>query len=232
VLAFYDWEFAKAEEAFTRALTLNPNSEIVRDWYGWYLLWPQRWDDAIGQLRKAVTLDPLSLIIKTDLGLALLHAGRWDEAIDQTRSVFELDPDNSMAFAILGWAYIGKSMYRDAVKSFERAVDTSKRQLLFLYQLAIASAWFGDTVRSLSLKDEVRDALHGKPRAWYMTEIYRALARRDRRYESQYFSWLEKAYDEHDLLLVWTSSNAVIGKPSNSLDPRWIAFRKRFGLPP
>jgi hypothetical protein len=63
-------------------------------------------------------------------------------------------------------------------------------------------------------------------------EIYRALARRDREDQSQYFSWLEKTYDEDDLLLVWTSGNAVLGKPSNSSDPRWIAFRKRLGLPP
>ncbi len=226
VLAFYDWEFANAEEAFTRALALNPNSEVVHDWYGWYLLWSQRWDEAIGQLRKAVALDPLSLIMKSDLGFALVHAGRWDEAIDQSRRMFELDPDNSWASALLGWAYIGKGMYRDALKGFEKAVDGS-------YQLAITYGLLGDTTRSLKLLDEITAASNGNPRAWYMTEPYRALASQDRQYESQYYSWLGKAYDEHDVLLVWTSSrHAVTGKPNDSSDPRWIAFRKRLGLLP
>ena len=230
VKAFYDWDFPGAEEAFKRALALNPNSAITHDWYGWYLLWFRRWDEATAELRKAVELDPVSVIIGTDLGWELVHAGRWDEAIEQARKIFELDPGNPFALGILGWAYIGKKMYNEALSTFEKGVEASRRDPGDVKSLAVACALSGDMVRALKLLSEIKE----KPgMAWNLATTYRALASRDHRYDSDYFLWVEKAYEEHNLNLVWTSSAVSyldLGRLHS--DPRWIAFRKKLGLPP
>ena len=230
VKAFYDWDFAGAEEAFKRALGLNPNLAIAHDWYGWYLLWFRRWDEATAELRQAVGLDPVSIIVGADLGWVLLHAGRWDEAIGQARKIFELDPSNAFALAILGWAYIGKGMYKDALTTFEKVVEAHGRDPSALKSLAVACALTGDTARALKLLGKIKE----KPgQAWDIVTTYRVLASVDHRYYNDYFVWLEKAYQEHNLNLVWMSS-AVHYSDSATLhsDPRWIAFRKKLGLPP
>ena len=232
VKAFYDWDFAGAGEAFKRALALNPNSAIAHDWYGWYFLYLRRWDEAISQLRRAVALDPVSVTTDSDLGWVLVHAGRWDEAIEQVRATFELDPGNVWMLAVLGWAYIGKGMYKEAVEAYEKAVAAS-REIIAVSGLAVACALSGDSVRAVKLLDEIMTPSKGRAgQAWYVSNIYRALAFRDRHYRDDFFRWLEKAYEEHDLLLVWSSCSPSWPIDEILTDPRWIAFRKRLGLPP
>jgi tetratricopeptide (TPR) repeat protein len=232
VMAFYEWDFSNAEAAFKRALALNPNSEVVRDWYGWYLLWFRRWDDAVAELRKAVDLDPLSVIMRSDLGWALLHGARWDEGMSEAHKILGLDPGNGQAQGILGFAYLGKGIYSDALASFEKEVEVSGREPVVLQGLAVACSLSGDTTRALKLLDEIKSQPKSKPGdAWHTAWVYRALATRDHRYDDQFFSWLERAYQEHDFNLVWTSA-ARLYPTSLPTDPRWVAFRKRLGLPP
>jgi TolB-like protein/class 3 adenylate cyclase len=232
VKAFYDWDFPGAEEAFKRALGLNPNSAIAHDWYGWYLLWFRRWDEATAELRRAVQLDPVSVIIGSDLGWELIHAGRWDEAIEQTRKIFELDPGNGFALGILGEAYIGKSMYKEALAASDKAVEASGRDPNSLAVLARACASSGDTARALKLLDEIKGQSKNKPgQNYHVAMIYRALASRDRHYRDDVFPWLNAAYEEHDFLLVWVSARPPHSDGFES-DPRFIAFRKKLGLPP
>jgi TolB-like protein/class 3 adenylate cyclase/Tfp pilus assembly protein PilF len=233
VKAFYDWDFSSAEESFKRALALNPNSELVHDWYGWYLLWFRRWVEAIAEVRRAVELDPVSVIMKADLGWALVHGGRWDEGIEQARKIFELDPHNALGLGIVVWAYIGKGMYKEALAPAEKGVEISGRHPGALQGLAAAYALSGDTVRALKLLDEMKHQPKSRPgQAWFVASVYGAVASQDRRYIDDYFVWLDKAYQEHDFNLVWSSCAGLLSANADQPDARWIAFRKRFGLPP
>ena len=56
-----------------------------------------------------------------------------------------------------------------------------------------------------------------------------ALAARDDRYFTQGYRWLDNACEERSFLLVNTSARWYDGYQT---DPRWIAFRKKLGLPP
>ena len=233
VKAFYDWGFPGAEEAFKRALALNPNSAIAHDWYGYYLLWFRRWDEATAELGRAVELDPVSAIIGVDLGWALVIAGRRHEAIAQVRKIFELDPKNVFALGILGWAYMGKGIYKEALATFEKRAEASRRDPSDLSSLAAACVLTDGMVRALQLLGEIKEKGKSKPgKAWNLVTVYRALASRDHRYYSDYFLWLEKASEEHSLNLVWTSASTYSDSATLHSDPRWVAFRKKLGLPP
>jgi Tfp pilus assembly protein PilF len=72
MLYSYDW--GGAEQAFTRALALTPNSAKVQSNYGYYLRGMGRWEEAIAALRRALELDPLSLLSSQRLGCAFLNA--------------------------------------------------------------------------------------------------------------------------------------------------------------
>jgi tetratricopeptide (TPR) repeat protein len=230
VKAFYDYDLPGAGEAFRRALALNPNSAMTHDWYSYYLLFFPQWDQAIALQRKAVKLDPLAIIISTDLGWVLEHAGRWDEAIEHLRKTLELEPGNGVLLDALGFAYLNKGMYPEALEAFQKVVDASGREPYALAGLAQTYALSGDTTRALQILDEMKDKARSKSgQAWYVAAAYRALATRDKRHRDDMFRWLDKAYEERSMGLVFVSS--VEWKPLRS-DPRLIAFRKKLGLPP
>ncbi len=228
--AFYEFDWIGARESFTRALALNPNSAVTHNWYGWYLLYLREWDQAIAELRRAVELDPVSIIMNNDLALGLEQAGRWDEAIDQSRRTDKLDPGNAWALTTLAWGHVGKGDYEKGLSLFQKLVDVAGREIWALQGLASAYAFSGDAQRALQLLDEMKERSKGKPgRAYEVQVVYWALAARDDRYLTEVYRWLDKAYEERSFLLVNTSARWYDGYQS---DVRWIAFRKKLGLPP
>jgi TolB-like protein/class 3 adenylate cyclase len=230
VKTFYEWDWIGARESFERALALNPNSALTHNWYGWYLLFLREWDHGIAELRRAVELDPVSIIMNTDLAGGFQHAGRWNEAIDQSRRADELDPGNPWALNTLAWAYVGKGDYQQALPLFQKLVDVAGQDTWPLNGLASVYAFSGDTDRALQLLDEIKKKAKGKPgRAYEVQVVYRALAARDDRYLTDVYRWLDKAQEERSVALVFASSRWYDGYQS---DPRWIAFRKKLGLPP
>ncbi len=230
VKTFYEWDWAGARESFERALALNPNSALTHNWYGWYLLFLREWDHGIAELRRAVELDPVSIIMNTDLAGGFEHAGRWNEAIDQSRRSDELDPGNPWALSTLAWGHVGKGDYPQALLLFQKLVDVAGRNAWPLSGLASVYAFSGDADRALQLLDEIKERSKGKPgRSYRIQMVYRALATRDDRYLTDVYRWLDKAHEERSVGLVFASSRWYDGYQS---DPRWIAFRKKLGLPP
>ena len=230
VKTFFEWDWGGARDSFERALALNPNSALTHNWYGWYLLFLREWDHGIAELRRAVELDPVSIIMNTDLAGGFQHAGRWNEAIDQSRRSDELDPGNPWALNTLAWAHVGKGDYQRALPLFQKLVDVAGRDAWPLYGLASVYAFSGDADRALQLLDEIKKKAKGKPgQAYYIQVVYWALAARDDRYLTDVYRWLDKAHEERSVGLVFASSRWYDGYQS---DPRWIAFRKKLGLPP
>src|SRR5262249_41580727 len=89
---WYDWDWAGAEREFRRAIELNPNDSLGRNWHGGYLSLQGRHDEAIEEHERAVNLDPLSLIAHANLTRALYWAHRFDEAIAVARRALAMDP--------------------------------------------------------------------------------------------------------------------------------------------
>ena len=68
----FDWTGAEAE--FRLALELSPGSADIYDHYGWLCAALQRFDEAIGLVKRAQELDPL--MHRSDVASTLLRAGR------------------------------------------------------------------------------------------------------------------------------------------------------------
>jgi tetratricopeptide (TPR) repeat protein len=83
VYFYFDWDFPSAERDFRRGLELKPNYATGRQWYGEFLSYMGRHEEAINELQAARRLDPDSFIIDFDLGKALYYARKYDQAIEQ-----------------------------------------------------------------------------------------------------------------------------------------------------
>ena len=113
---WYDWDWKGAEREFRRALELNPQDAMGRNWYGGYLSVLGRHDEAIAEHERARELDPLSLIVNANLTRALYFARRYDEAIAQGRRTLQIDPTFGVALFWLEGALRHKGLLEEAVK--------------------------------------------------------------------------------------------------------------------
>jgi serine/threonine protein kinase/tetratricopeptide (TPR) repeat protein len=126
---FFDRDFPAAERHFQVAMTQNPQYASAHQWFGWYLLVQDRFDDLLTAMRRAYELDPLSLIINTHLGYALCLAGRPQEAVVQLQHTIELDPSFGLAHLTLGRAYSLVGRGDDGVRALERGVELTGRRI-------------------------------------------------------------------------------------------------------
>jgi TolB-like protein/DNA-binding winged helix-turn-helix (wHTH) protein/Tfp pilus assembly protein PilF len=112
---WYDWDWANAEKEFQRALELNPNDALGRNWYGGYLSLLGRHREAVDEHERARQIEPFSLIINANLARALYWAHRYDEAIAQARKTLDLDPKFGVALFWLEGSLRHKELFREAV---------------------------------------------------------------------------------------------------------------------
>jgi len=112
---WYDWDWTNAEKEFQRALALNPDDALGRNWYGGYLSLLGRHNEAVDQHERARQLEPFSLVINANLARALYWARRYDEAIAHARSTLDIDPKFSVALFWLEGSLRHKQMFRQAI---------------------------------------------------------------------------------------------------------------------
>lgn len=230
VLHNYDWDWSGAEHEYQRALELNPNYSEAHHGYALLLMAAGRNQEAVAEIRRAQELDPLFTTLQINVGAVYSCVGRHDEAIEQLQNIAELNPKN--ARFELGWAYIRKGMYPEAVANLEKAVAINRDdpdELLYVEGLAYAYAAVGRKKEALKMLRELeRQEANGKPVAalWGtgLYAIYFALGQRD-----QALAWLEKAYQARsDSLLYlrcWPEFNRL------RADPRFADLVRRVGIP-
>jgi TolB-like protein len=93
-----------AEEAFLRAIELNPNYAQAWHWYSNMLGdMPGRSEKQLELARRARELDPLSPLLRANLALALEGLGRFDEAEAEVRRGIDLDPEFAVSLEIMAY---------------------------------------------------------------------------------------------------------------------------------
>jgi TolB-like protein len=113
--AWYDLDWAKSEAEFQRAIALNPNDALGRNWRGGYLSLVGRHEEALDEHERARQIDPYSLIINANLARALYWARRYDDAIAQAKHTLQIDPRFGVAALWLEASLRHKGMFKEAV---------------------------------------------------------------------------------------------------------------------
>ncbi|HYO77529.1 MAG TPA: tetratricopeptide repeat protein, partial [Thermoanaerobaculia bacterium] len=143
-----DWE--GAEEAYRRAIELNPNYATAHDGYAMLLSARGRVAEAVEQFTKAADLDPLSLIIAVHSGWPFYFARDFESAIRRFRKALELDERFIPAHGWLGMALGQQRRYGEAVDAFRRALEVDRVPIL-LSMLAHTYAIAGQDEDALEL---------------------------------------------------------------------------------
>jgi len=187
------------------------------------LLAKNRIEDSLTEMKWALVLDPLSLLIHARLGILLYLSRDYDAAIKQYEKAFELDPNCLIARNWLALSYAQKGMHKEAIAELQ-TVDLAGG---YTWPLASLGCIYG----ICGHKEEAERVIHKLKKASARTYVcaydiafvYSGLGDKD-----QVLEWLEKAYTERFMLLVWLNADPVFDplRP----DPRFQDLLRRMGL--
>lgn len=152
----YEWEWAKAEQEFLRALELNPRYLQNLDWYaGFYLVAIQgRFDEGIAVAKEAVEYDPLSVYARVILAQMYTQAGRSTEALVAADSARELE-ESFFAYWSLQGAFYSDRQFAKAAEAGELALALSGRHVFALGPQAVIFADWGKLAEAKAIYAEL-----------------------------------------------------------------------------
>jgi eukaryotic-like serine/threonine-protein kinase len=198
-IKFYgDWDWLGADGEYKRAIELNPSYAEAHRFYSGFLSEMGRHDQALAEIRTAQELEPYSAITTLSAGWVFYYARQYDHAIEQCRTVLDLDPHSVSARDCVGSAQLASGAHDQAIALYRTLAVSSGNDPLLLASLGFAYALSGRKADAKKVLAQLNDAskIHYVP-ASLLAQIHAALGDKD-----EAFSWLEKAYQEHDSFLV------------------------------
>ena len=193
IIAGYDWEWAKAETHFLRAIDLKPRYATAHEWYSEDLSWMGRHDKAIRAARQALDIDLVSLSANSHVGLALYRARQYDAAIERFRETLHLDRDFADAHVMLGVTLVQTGMHSEAIAAFQRAgVLTGNSPEI----LGLLGYGYGMAGMKREAQDVLKELNNLTRQNRYVSSFSRATICIGLGETDLAFKWLEQAYQE------------------------------------
>jgi len=116
----YYFDLQDAEEQFRRSIRLNPNYPYSYSYYGHFLTFQGRFDEALANLKMAESLDPVSYKIGTQIAIHHYAARQYGLAIDQCKRILEIYPEDTRVLLLLSRIY-------EVTKDYEAAAEAATR---------------------------------------------------------------------------------------------------------
>jgi adenylate cyclase len=226
VQMFYDWDWDGAYNSFHKALKINPGSADVHYTYSIYLTARGRLREALTEIEKAHTMDPLSLPINHFLAINHYYLRMYDEAIVQYKKNLELDPNFSISVFGLGWAYLAKKEYVQAIKIFKEFQKQANRDIKSTASLGYTYAKFGMTEKAVECLRELTNKKNLDTKGSLNFEL--ALLYAGLKDYDKVFYYLDQAYDERAGGMIFLNVHPEWAQLKS--DSRFTELIKRIGL--
>lgn len=227
---YYEWDWQKAEQAFKRAIEINPNSADAGMWYGLFLTSRERFDEAIKEGSRTVELDPLSLFLNLNVGWIYLFADRLGDTVAQVRRMIDIEPNFNGAYWQMGMVYLLKGRYEEAREEYRKAVALGSYPTA-LSILGVACARLGKRDEAFDVLNQLLEMKQRQPVAAFdIARVYGGLDENDKTFE-----WLEKAIEERNGELVFLNLETNLGTGDMfgkdiRRDPRFQDILRRIGM--
>lgn len=208
---WYERDWAAAESAFLRAITLAPNLSDAHYGYAHLLIFLNRFEAALTHIDRARELDPLTPLTNTIHAGMLGAAGQEDAAHTSLRNSFELAPDFWLSLYVRGGMMLDSGEPMAAVEDLKVATERSggNNQVLGLLVMAYAAA--GNLVAAeATLNDLNMRASQEYVPASALAAAYLGIGDTEKALD-----FLERAYDERDVRITYMG-----------IDARWNALRE------
>ena len=158
-----------------------------------------RLEEAITEMKRAQDADPLSLPVSAVAARTFYFARRYDQAIEQLRKTLEMDPTFPLAHWCLGMAYVQVGRHEEAIAEYQKAVSLPRGLPSALGGLGYAYAVSGKRTEAQKVLAELKELSKRR----YVPPFAIAVIYVGVGDKAQAFEWLDKAYEDHSLLLTW-----------------------------
>jgi serine/threonine-protein kinase len=230
-----EWDLAKAQRHFEKALELRPGYASAHNLYGQMLggMPLPRFDEARRHYDRARELDPLSPWNDINLVAWWLYQGQPERALEEGERARPRNPTLWVIPWQMGFAQLLLGLPSQAVPEFEAslAVNRPERTAAVLAPLGLAYGLAGRRAEALKILAEMEQASRKRYISpFYLAEVYSGLGRMD-----EAFRLLDRALEQRTPWLVactpYESSSVALRR-----DPRWKPFidrlRRAVRLPP
>lgn len=146
------WDWPRAKQAFDNAILNNPNNDIAHTHYAWYHTIFGNKENSIYHSQKAVEINPLSASYKSGLAWLYYYYEEYDKAEYWARKSLELKDNIPYGNLVLGWTYLKKKQYREAIEAHEKLPDDAPRWKMFRCRTYVVT---GNREKALSTWNEL-----------------------------------------------------------------------------
>jgi len=222
---YFDWEWEQAEEEFHQAISLNPNHYGSHRVYAWFLAAMGRAEEGRVAIRRALDLEPLASGAYLTASDLYYLSRRYDEAIIQIEEAVDLNLNHPFLNERLGWNYLQKGMFEEAISNIEKAVTLFPGNTEFRWVLGNAYAAAGKTTEARKILSDLHaldETQYVQPYAFAM--IYCALGENEKAID-----WLEKAYEDRVFWMAFLQVEPRLD-PLRS-EPRFQNLLRRMNFP-
>jgi TolB-like protein/Tfp pilus assembly protein PilF len=216
-----DWDFAKAERLYLRAVELNPNYSLAHEWYSSLLVGTGRFDEGVKEIRRAEELDPLNPRTMTLVAWTTYQAHKFAESLTKAEEIIELDPNYPQGYLQRGINLVQLGRADEAVAEIRKSAVLMRGSLLPNHELcfALVAANRTDEARAV-LREilEVSTKQYVKP--YWIAMAHAALDERDAA-----LSWFRRAFDEYDPWIIWFGTDPKLKSLRD--DQRFVELFRR-----
>ena len=198
----YQFDATAAEDAFARAVELEPSNAQVLHWLALFLATRGRFAEAEKMIDRALELDPMSLLITANRGWIHYFAGRPSIALSNANTALQLWPESGIPYYHRGLALLQLGRVADAIDAFSRAIELSGPLPYLRATLAYAQARSGATDAAEMILAELENRDYTAPYLLAMVEL--GLGRK-----SVAFDRLEAALNARDAYLAFLAVDPV-----------------------
>jgi tetratricopeptide (TPR) repeat protein len=194
-----DWDWAGAEQAFEKAVSLNPGYATTYHWFGYLYMILGQFDKSYPLVTRALELDPLSPVLNRVIGDVYRNARQYDNAIPAFQKTLELEPCIPFGHSQLGLCYLQKSMYEEAFDEFLRERECREDSSSTDYLFGLFYAKKGEEAKSREILNQlIARGTNGSGTA----QVYFALGDNENGLKI-----LEEMYENRDTWLLYIHSN-------------------------
>ena len=153
----FDWKGAKLD--FEKAIQLNPNYAVARQFYGGMLVWQGEKNSGLLELKRAIELDPLSLAIHWFLALNYYYARDYNNSLLEFQKTLTINPKYELALRGIGDTYLAMGNYNKAIDQLEQlsAIPNVADRNNLLLDISYAYALSGNMVKARQVKDQAME---------------------------------------------------------------------------
>ena len=220
----FTWDWAIAEQEFSRAIDINPGNPTVYHSFASFLLAMGRFSEARDRLKTALKLDPLSPLINASMAYPSFFSRQYDQAISELQQAIDLEPYFPLSYKILGDSYTERGMYEDAIVAYNKSTDligSHPIQLAYVGRSLALSGKRQEAMRICNQLKTISDNNYVSPTSFAV--IYSGMGEKEKA-----LGLLEESYRDRCNNLVFINVQPAFDDLRSS--PRFANLIQRMGL--